>query len=107
MTPELETYKYFFSEAMKHVEQYKPTGWLSDLRKQGVVSMECTRWLKSEVVPFALRIGIKRIAVIQKPDVFQHFYVSQIEEHLAGAADFMKTFKSEAEANAWLKTVPG
>jgi len=102
-TPDFEDYKNIFREVALFTKQNRPEGWLSDIRMQGIVSLECSKWLSSEIIPQAIENGMKKIAVISNQDIFQQFYVAQVEERIEGKLELVQSFRSVEEANKWLK----
>ncbi|UII25964.1 hypothetical protein LVD15_22085 [Fulvivirga maritima] len=49
---------------------------LSDTRDQGVVSPENRKWFEYEMVPAAIKGGLKRAAVISSGNVFKRYYLN-------------------------------
>jgi len=95
------TYKMMFTKGLEALKETKATGWLSDIRNEGVVGPATSKWMQDEIMPKALASGLKRIAVVTEADIFKEFYVNNIKKKTQG--DMMRYFKSIEEANEWLK----
>lgn len=54
------------------------TRFLSDIRKQGVVSPESRKWFEKEMLPAAIENGLKRAAVISSSNAFKMYYINLI-----------------------------
>jgi hypothetical protein len=95
------TYKMMFTKGIEYLKEYKATGWLSDIRNEGVVGPGTSAWLQNEIIPKAISYGLKKIAVIMEPDIFKEFYVKNIEKITENK--MMQYFDSLEKANEWLK----
>ena len=49
------------------------------------------------------QFGLKKIAAIIKPDVFQEFYVKNVSREAEKGKQLMKYFDNIENANNWLK----
>ncbi|MBT30681.1 MAG: hypothetical protein CMO01_13560 [Thalassobius sp.] len=96
-----EVYKMMFTKGIEHLQELGATGWLSDIRKEGVVGPATSTWLQTEIIPKAIAFGLSKIAVVMDKDVFKDFYVKGIEKTVGTCT--MKYFDSTEEANKWLK----
>jgi hypothetical protein len=54
------------------------TRFLSDIRKQGIVSPENRKWFEKEMVPAAVANGLKRAAVVTSGNAFKTYYINLI-----------------------------
>src|SRR5687767_13935170 len=54
------------------------TRFLSDIRKQGIVSPDSRKWFEKEMVPAAIANGLKRAAVISGGNAFKTYYINLI-----------------------------
>ncbi len=98
------SYQELFVKGVEYLKEYQAKAWLSDIRNEGVVGPEYSRWLQTEIIPKAISYGLKRIAVIMDADVFKKFYVRNIETGLSQKGqNMMQYFDSMDEANAWLR----
>lgn len=97
-----ETYKLMFSKGVEFLTEYKATKWLSDIRKQGVVGPQSSKWLQEVIIPKAVSLGLRKVAIVTDPDVFKKLYVDNLKKG-STQSEFMKHFDSIDSANAWLK----
>lgn len=99
---DFETYKMMFNKGLEALKANRATGWLSDIRNQGIVGPENATWVQKEIVPKAVAAGLKKIAVVMDKDVFKEYYVNKIKNG-SEANGIMQYFDTESAANAWLK----
>ena len=51
------TYKMMFTKGIEYLKEFQATGWLSDIRKEGVVGPATSAWLQKEIIPKAMSYG--------------------------------------------------
>ncbi|MBL6446025.1 STAS/SEC14 domain-containing protein [Fulvivirga sp. 29W222] len=95
------SYRLMFTQGVKLLKEYGATGWLSDIRKEGVVGPTISSWMQKEILPVAIANGLKKVAIVMDADVFKEFYVKNIERNVAQG--IMKYFDSVEAAHEWLK----
>ena len=98
-----ETYQLMFKKGVEFIKEYKATGFLSDIRNEGVVSPDSSKWLQQVIMPKAISYGLKKIAVVMNSDVFKEFYIKGIQK--SAEKEMMQYFDSVEAANVWLKVV--
>jgi len=96
------TYKLLYTKGVEFLKEYQVANWYSDIRHQGVVGPGASKWLQQEVIPKAMAAGLKKIAVVMEADVFQQFYVQNINKQSAN--QLVRNFKSTEDAKAWLSS---
>lgn len=96
------TYRLMFTKGVEFLKEYGATGWLSDIRKEGIVGPATSSWMQKEILPKAISYGLKRVAIVMDADVFKEFYVKNIERN--AAQGIMKYFDDVKDANEWLKS---
>jgi hypothetical protein len=94
------TYKLMYAKGIEFMKEYNVTNWFSDIRHQGVVGPSASKWLQEVIIPKAVGAGLKKIAVVMDADVFQKFYIDNINKK--SASQLVRNFKSKEEAKAWL-----
>jgi signal transduction histidine kinase len=99
-----EEYRETFKVVLDSLKIYKTPGWVSDVRKQGVVSAEDQQWLVQTVGTEALRNGLKRIAVIGFKDPLRTDYYERIKIATSENGADMKIFNSMEEALEWMQS---
>jgi hypothetical protein len=95
------TYKMFFTKGAEAIAEFKASGWLSDIRKEGVVGTSLSSWMQQEILPKAMKNGLKKIAVVMDADIFKEFYVDSIKKNTGN--EMMRYFDSVESANEWLR----
>jgi hypothetical protein len=78
-SPTPEQYKKAFLALLDHAKKgNKITRFLSDTRNQGIVNPENRKWFEKEMVPAAIKAGLKRSAVITNGNAFKRYYINMI-----------------------------
>lgn len=95
-----ETYKIAFTKALGYIKDYKATAFFSDIRNEGIVGPEGSKWVQSEIMPKAFSYGLKKVAVVMDADIFKEFYIKNMEK--AAGSDKLKYFDSVESANKWI-----
>ncbi|MBN2892113.1 MAG: hypothetical protein JXL97_09615 [Bacteroidales bacterium] len=96
-------YKETFEIILKGIGKYDIPLFLSDTRKQGVVDPKDRKWLETEIIPAALKAGLKYTATVLSKDIFKKYYLNKLkdESKKAGMAGF-GIFDDFDEAKDWL-----
>lgn len=74
-----DEFKNAFLTVLREFEKTECENYLSDSTKQGVVAMDNQKWLETEIIPKAVKAGLKRIVTVVPKDVFTKFYVDNIK----------------------------
>ncbi len=75
--PEEEEYHDVFESAISYVRGGNTfSRFLSDTRRQGVMSPQYRKWFETEILPQAIEIGMKRAAVITDSNPFRRYYLN-------------------------------
>jgi len=80
----------------------KVTRFLSDIRKQGVVSPDNRKWFEKEMVPAAISHGLKRAAVLNDGNAFKTYYINLILSTVNKFNMPFKIFNDETKAFEFL-----
>ncbi|MBL3657330.1 hypothetical protein [Fulvivirga sediminis] len=80
------------------------TLFLSDTRNQGVVSPENRKWFEYEMLPAAIKGGLKRAAVISGGNVFKRYYLNIL---LSAVNKFNLPFKICGDEASAMKFLTG
>src|SRR6185369_4616170 len=97
-SPTPEQYKGAFLSLLDYSKKVKMTRFLSDTRNQGVVNPENRRWFEKEMVPMAIKAGLKRAAVITNGNAFKRYYLNMILSSVVKLNVPFKIFGDEQEA---------
>ncbi len=93
-----EQYKSAFLALLEYSKKVKMTRFLSDTRNQGVVNPENRKWFEKEMVPMAIKAGLKRAAVITSGNAFKRYYLNMILSAVVKMNVPFKIFGDEQEA---------
>jgi len=98
-----EEYQYAFITLLDHARSNPTDNFLSDIRKQSVVSPENRKWFETEMLPKAIEAGLKRAGVIFDGNVFKKYYINMIIKVSNKFGLPLKMFNTEEEAVEWFK----
>jgi len=100
-----EQYRSVFRKCLEFVRSYNTPNYIADLRLQGPIQTADQLWMFQEILPQAIRNGLKRIAGIagnlDDPLVLQ--YIQGINENLLKLGAVQKYFPSREAAFEWLQ----
>jgi len=96
-----EVYRTIFLETLDLLIKQGSRNFISDIRKEGVIGPENTKWLQENIIPKALKNGLEKIAIIMDSDVFKEFYTENIKKAVAGSA-MINLFDSKESAYNWI-----
>ncbi|OJJ17845.1 hypothetical protein BKI52_28720 [marine bacterium AO1-C] len=94
-------YRQTITAAYNVVVKYGANKWISDMRNGGVISIDNQKWLKEEMVPKAVRSGLRRVALVVSKDIFNLFYAKNIKNTLQESFQ-SKYFDDVEKAYQWL-----
>ena len=100
----MEEYQYAFTTLLSDIEAHKTENFLSDIRNQNVVSPEARKWFETEIIPKAIKFGVKRAGVIFDGNVFKKHYLNMILQATNKFGLPLKMFGTEEEALTWFKS---
>jgi len=98
-----EEYQYAFITLLEYSKSNRTDNFLSDIRKQSVVSPENRKWFEQEMLPKAIDAGLKRAGVIFDGNVFKKYYINMIIKVSNKFGLPLKVFNSEQDAIEWFK----
>lgn len=97
-----EEYRGAFEKMLEMQNTNKIIRYLSDVRKQSVISPEDRKWFETVAMPKAIEQGLKAAAVVFDGNVFKKYYLNVI---LSATNKFglpLKLFNEVDEAVSWL-----
>lgn len=99
-----EQYRNVFQNCLEFVKAYNTPNYISDLTKQGYISRDDQGWMFRNIMPEAVKHGLKKIAGIraENHDPELQEYYSAISENLKKLGVTMKFFSTYKEAAHWL-----
>lgn len=99
-----EQYRSVFRKCLEFVKYYNTPNYISDISKQGPVPAADQRWMFAEILPPAVRSGLKRIAAV-RGDLFHPLigqYYSGINETVLKLGAEQRYFATRQDAFDWL-----
>ncbi|MEO7990094.1 MAG: ATP-binding protein [Chryseolinea sp.] len=97
-------YRNAFETLLKTLKTYNTPGWIADLRDQGKVEDEDQIWFLTEILPEAVRHGLKRIAAIGFKDVIRESYYNRMILKVGELGVELRVFAEEQEAHLWMQS---
>ena len=83
--------------------KYNAALFLSDTSKEGVIAPEDRKWLEEEIIPVAIKNGLKYAATIMDKNLFKKYYLKKIKE---ASQQFgmmsLRIFDDYEEGRKWL-----
>lgn len=99
-----EEYRQAFTTLLEFSKTHEVDNFLSDIRNQGVVAPENRKWFESEMLPKAVKAGLKRAGSVFDGNVFKKYYMNMIIKVSNKFGMPLKLFNTEAEAMEWFKS---
>ena len=96
-----DEYKNIFIEASKIGDSNKVQYFLSDLRNGGPVSYSNLVWLRKDIIPKAIELGIQKIALVFNSDLYSKIYADSIRTSLDNVNISINSFKNQEDAMSW------
>lgn len=96
-------YRSTFDTVLNTLKTYSTPGWITDIRKRGIVSEEDLRWFANRIVPEAVKSGLKHVALIGlHTGDHQAHYERMKAIYLSQGID-MQIFDSVERALLWIE----
>lgn len=100
-----EEYQKAFNTLLD-IQQEKPIiRYISDIRKQSIISPEDRKWFETEALPRSIKQGLKAAAVVFDGNAFKKYYINVILKATNRFGLPIKTFNELEEAKQWLLKV--
>ncbi len=97
-------YKNTFLVLLDYAKTHRTDYFLSDTRDQGVIGTDNRKWFEEYALPEAVKLGLKKAAVVMSGNVFKKYYVNMILSTTNRFKLPAKTFSTQEEAMVWLKS---
>lgn len=68
-----------FHEVLQAIQQYPTFTYVTDIRKQGVVSPISQQWWETELLPVAIQAGLKKVAVIVDEEQYERYHEEAVQ----------------------------
>jgi len=98
-----EEYENIFLKASELPSSLNIQYFLSDIRKAGVVTIETLKWLKEDIIPIADKLGITKVGLLLRKDLFSKIYANSIQAGLEGYRIAFNYFNHRDEAISWFQ----
>jgi hypothetical protein len=102
-----EEYKTLFESllAFQRDSMFEVKFYLSDIRKQGVISPKSRKWFEQVALPKAIEQGLKAAAVVFDGNAFKRYYLNLIMQVANVYKLPLKFFNSKDEAYKWFDSL--
>ncbi|MFN8804963.1 MAG: sensor histidine kinase, partial [Bacteroidota bacterium] len=97
-------YRTVFDAILQTLRTYHSPGWIADLRKQGQVEVEDQIWFVNNVLPEAVRLGLKRIVTVGFRDPSRSVYYERMKAVTAELGIDLYACDTLEEARALVQT---
>ena len=97
-----EEYRKAFSVILDAVIENKIPRYLADTSNQGEISPIDRKWLETEIIPKAIKGGLKYIATVLKKDAFKKYYLSKVQKKSTSEGIAFEMFDDIDKAKEWL-----
>ena len=87
---------------LDYAQKYRVRRFLSDTRKQGVVSPDNRKWFEKDMFPAAVKAGLERAAAITDGNAFKRYYINMIISSINKFGIPLKIFGDEQSAIEFL-----
>jgi hypothetical protein len=101
--PDSKVYRQTFQQVLRTIQEDNIAFFVSDISQSGLVDPDDLVWLNTEIIPPAIKAGLRKIALVMDPDIFKQYYISRIAEEAEKGGIFLKIFDDYQEAIGWLK----
>jgi hypothetical protein len=100
--PSSDEFRDIYTSAIQFAQNHKISFFLSDMRNEGLIDMQNLKWLEKEVIPAAIKIGIKRIAMVSEETFYSNLYAEMLKKKLENTTIQVRILGDINEAKAWL-----
>ncbi len=97
-----EEYRQIFQFLIDFTQKSRVRFVISDIRKEGLVSIDNLKWLEEEILTKAILMGIEKIAIINEDTIFSNVYAENIERKLRDSIIKVQLFDDLATAKTWM-----
>ncbi|HEY9048824.1 MAG TPA: ATP-binding protein [Ohtaekwangia sp.] len=98
-----EEFREIFTKVLNSLQVYNSPAWISDIRNRGTISDEDHAWLRTHILNEAIRVGLKRTALIVREEQSPEY--SDDEEKICLMAGVeIRSFTSIEEALIWVRS---
>jgi hypothetical protein len=100
--PTSTEFRDIFTSAIQFAQKNKISFFLSDMRNEGLIDMKNLKWLEKEIIPAAIKIGVKKIAMVSEDTFYSTLYAEMLKKKLENSTIQVRILGDKAEAKAWI-----
>ena len=100
----LDEYKLPFEKAIEFMDTKPVDNYISDVRKQGIISPSYRNWLQDVGIPTAAQKGVKRLVGVTEANAFKRYYINNVFNSAKKFGMPFKMFKTIEKAKEWFKS---
>lgn len=102
--PEGYEYQNIFNKSLEMMILYHTPYWISDMRQQGNIDEGNQRWLFTEIIPSAIRLGLRTVLCICSPQQLTEHYRIKLKETTNKLGIDTVYFETQKAAEDWIDT---
>lgn len=100
--PTSEQYRKILAKSHEMIMLYQTSYWLADVRQEGMIDIADQQWLFREIIPSAVRNGLKKILCIRSPEQSKEAYRINLKEASTSLGIDTLYFDSLEQVEAWI-----
>jgi hypothetical protein len=100
--PSSEEFRNGYNTAAQYAQNHKVSCFLSDMRNEGLIDMANIKWLENEIIPLAIKLGIKKIALVSEETFYSTLYAETLKKKLESSSMQVRILSDINEAKSWL-----
>jgi hypothetical protein len=100
--PTRDEYRKPFQAMLEFGKRNNVQSMLSDISQQGVISPENRKWFEKEMMPDAVKAGLKRAAIVTNGNAFKLYYINLILSAVNKFPITTKLFNNQEDALKWI-----
>ncbi|MBL7856529.1 MAG: hypothetical protein JNM57_02480 [Cyclobacteriaceae bacterium] len=97
-----EDYRITFTKVLETLKVYNTSAWIADVRNQGHIEDADQLWLLQNIIPEAVKNGLKRLAAVGFHDPSKKAYYERLKSGLAELGIQYRVFSTLDEATQWM-----
>lgn len=101
--PTSEQYRQVFIKSLELMMLYHTPYWISDMRKQGAISVDDQKWMFREIFPASVQHGLKKGVCIYDPDQHNEDYRERLRQTSLTLGIETLFFESYQAAEEWIE----
>jgi len=100
--PTTEEFRDIYTSAIQFAQKNKISFFLSDMRNEGLIDMKNLKWLEKEIIPAAIKVGVKKIAMVSEESFYSTLYAEMLKKKLENSTIQVRILSDKVEAKAWI-----